>query len=159
MKRRDADPALAAGSALASLGAARAGPARPDRARPVGRVQRAGQRSSASRSSGAQHALRPLNARGGINGRLIELRTLDDGYEPDRCDANTEKLIDDDVFALFGYVGTPTCLAALPLVTDGEDAVLRPVHRRRGVARRRSTSYVFHVRASYYDETARSSSS
>ena len=43
---------------------------------------------------------------------------LDDGYEPARAKANTEKFLNDDVFALFGYVGTPTSLAALPLVKD-----------------------------------------
>ena len=50
-------------------------------------------------------------------GRDVELRFLDDGYEPDRTMLNTRKLIDDDVFALFGYIGTPTSLAAKPLKT------------------------------------------
>ena len=46
----------------------------------------------------------------------MQLRALDDGYEPERCRANTETLVNTDgVFALFGYVGTPTTLAALPL--------------------------------------------
>ena len=55
-----------------------------------------------------------INSQGGVNGRKIKLLTLDDGYEPDRATANTKQLIDkDDVFALFGYVGTPTSLAAL----------------------------------------------
>ena len=67
-------------------------------------------------NKGARIFFDALNARGGINGLSVELRTLDDGYEPERCRANTEQLIKDDVFALFGYVGTPTCLAALPLV-------------------------------------------
>src|SRR5665213_2997701 len=45
-----------------------------------------------------------INSRGGVNGRTIELRTLDDGYEPDRAVANTHRFIDkDEVFALFGY--------------------------------------------------------
>lgn len=59
-----------------------------------------------------------FNAQGGLAGRAVELRLLDDGYEPERCKANTEKLIADDVFALIGYVGTPTSLAALPLVNQ-----------------------------------------
>jgi len=93
-----------------------------------------------------------LNASGGVNGHTVELRTLDDGYEPDRCKANTEKFIKDDVFGLFGYVGTPTGLAALPLVVDakipffgpftGAEALRDPFHKS-----------VFHLRASYYDET------
>ena len=102
---------------------------------------------------GARVYFDALNAQGGVNGGSVELRTLDDGYEPDRCKANTEKFIKDDAFALFGYVGTPTCLAALPLVTEakvpffgpftGAEALRDPFHRT-----------VFHLRASYYDETA-----
>jgi branched-chain amino acid transport system substrate-binding protein len=104
-------------------------------------------------NSGARIYFNALNAQGGINGRTVELRTLDDGYEPDRCKANTETFIRDDVFALFGYVGTPTALAALPLVVDakmpffgpftGAEALREPFQRP-----------VFHLRASYYDETA-----
>ena len=104
-------------------------------------------------NTGAKIYFNALNASGGVNGNMVELRTLDDGYEPDRCKANTEKFIKDDVFGLFGYVGTPTCLAALPLVTDakvpffgpftGAEALREPFHKS-----------VFHLRASYYDETA-----
>jgi len=102
---------------------------------------------------GAKLFFNALNASGGVNGSTVELRTLDDGYEPDRCKANTEKFIKDDVFALLGYVGTPTCLAALPQVVDskipffgpftGAEALREPFHKS-----------VFHLRASYYDETA-----
>jgi ABC-type branched-subunit amino acid transport system substrate-binding protein len=102
---------------------------------------------------GARIAFDAFNAVGGVNGQAIELRLLDDGYEPDRCKANTEQFIKDEVFALFGYVGTPTSLAALPLVNDeripffgpftGAEALREPFSRP-----------VFHVRASYYDETA-----
>lgn len=94
-----------------------------------------------------------VNAAGGINGQQIELRTLDDGYEPDRCKANTEKLIKDDVFALFGYVGTPTCLAALPLVNEAKMPFFGPFTGAEALRDPFSRS-VFHVRASYYDETA-----
>ena len=61
-----------------------------------------------------------INSQGGVNGRKIKLLTLDDGYEPDRATANTKQLIEkDDVFALFGYVGTPTSLAALKVSKIG----------------------------------------
>ena len=83
------------------------------------------------------------------------MRSLDDGYEPDRCAANTKKLIDDDVFALFGYIGTPTSLAALPLAVKAQGAVHRALHRRRWRCATPFNRYVFHLRASYYDETAR----
>src|SRR5205085_6862023 len=54
-----------------------------------------------------------VNAQGGIHGRKIVLRSVDDRYEPEGAVAATKKLINDDrVFALFGYVGTPTFNAA-----------------------------------------------
>src|SRR5436309_1741457 len=65
---------------------------------------------------GAKVYFDSVNAQGGVHGRKIELRTLDDGNEPARTAPNTKKLIEEDkVFALFGYVGTPTSSAALPL--------------------------------------------
>lgn len=102
---------------------------------------------------GAALMFERVNARGGVGGRNIELQSLDDGYEPDRCAANTRKFIEQGVFALFGYIGTPTSLAALPLATaaklpfvapfTGAEALRTPFNR-----------YAFHVRASYFDETA-----
>ncbi|WP_035053277.1 ABC transporter substrate-binding protein [Andreprevotia chitinilytica] len=93
-----------------------------------------------------------INQHGGVNGRKIKLVALDDGYEPDRAEANTKTLIDNQqVFALFGYVGTPTSNAALPLVSKasvpfiapftGADSLRTPLNRA-----------VFNVRASYRDE-------
>ena len=41
-----------------------------------------------------------INGQGGVNGRKIELRSLDDGYEADRAAGNTKKLIEDGVFLL-----------------------------------------------------------
>jgi ABC-type branched-subunit amino acid transport system substrate-binding protein len=102
---------------------------------------------------GARLYFDQINAGGGVNGQRIELRTLDDGYEPDRCKANTEKLIDQNVNALFGYVGTPTSLAALPLVKESGIPFFAPFS---GAMALRSplVRNVFHVRASYDDETA-----
>ena len=64
---------------------------------------------------GARVYFDQLNAQGGIARQQIELRKLDDGYEPARSAENTQKFIADDVFALFGCVGTPTSLVALPM--------------------------------------------
>ena len=94
-----------------------------------------------------------LNAEGGVAGRSIQLRVLDDGYEPERCRANTATLIDKDgVFALFGYVGTPTSLAALPLVNAAGVPFFAPFTGAEAL-REPFSKWVFHVRASYYDET------
>ena len=102
--------------------------------------------------AGAMAYFQSVNAAGGIFGRKIELRSLDDGYEPDRAAANTKKLIDDGVFLLFGYVGTPTSNASKPIFTaarvpfvgpfTGAESLRNPINR-----------YIFNVRASYFDET------
>jgi branched-chain amino acid transport system substrate-binding protein len=93
------------------------------------------------------------NAKGGVNGRTIELKSVDDGYEPDRCKANTDKLIKDGVFALFGYVGTPTSLAALPLASAAQVPFIAPFTGAQAL-REPFNRIAFHVRASYFDETA-----
>ncbi|HEY9104613.1 ABC transporter substrate-binding protein [Chitinimonas sp.] len=100
-----------------------------------------------------------INKKGGINGRKIRLITLDDGYEPDRAAANTKKLIESEqVFALFGYVGTPTSNASLPAINQaripfiapytGADSLRNPFNR-----------HIFNVRASYRDEAEEIASS
>ena len=94
-----------------------------------------------------------VNERGGVNGRKLELVTEDDRYEASVAPVASRKLIEQHrVFALLGYVGTPTGTehvkvvnpAKVPLVGmfTGAEALRVPLSR-----------YVFHVRASYYDET------
>jgi ABC-type branched-subunit amino acid transport system substrate-binding protein len=102
---------------------------------------------------GALLYLDHVNAQGGVAGHQIELRSLDDGYEPDRCALNTRKLIDEGVFALFGYIGTPTGLAALPLATAAKLPFIAPFTGAEAL-RVPFNRYAFHVRASYYQETA-----
>jgi ABC-type branched-subunit amino acid transport system substrate-binding protein len=102
---------------------------------------------------GAQLHFEAVNAKGGIQGRRIELLRLDDGYEPDRCAANTRQFIAQNVFALFGYVGTPTSLAALPLATEAKLPFFAPFTGAQGL-RDPFNRYAIHVRASYFDETA-----
>jgi len=103
-------------------------------------------------NAGAKLWFEQFNAGGGVGGQPVELRTADDGYEPDRCKANTERFIRDDVFALIGYVGTPTCAAALPLVNEARIPFFGPFTGAE-VLREPFSRSVFHLRASYYDET------
>ncbi len=103
--------------------------------------------------AGARLHFDAVNAQGGIGRRPVELLTLDDGYEPDRCVANTRKFIEHDVLALFGYVGTPTSLAALPLVTQARVPFFAPFTGAEGL-RQPFNRLIFHVRASYNAETA-----
>lgn len=102
---------------------------------------------------GAQACFEEVNASGGINGRRIELKLVDDGYEPERCAANTRQFLSDDVFALFGYIGTPTSVVALPLATAAKVPFFAPFTGAE-VLRDPFNRYAIHVRASYYDETA-----
>ncbi len=94
-----------------------------------------------------------VNEKGGVHGRKLELITEDDRYEVSIAPGASKKLIEQHrVFALLGYVGTPTGVVHLPVVTQakvplvgmftGAEALRVPFNR-----------YVFHVRASYYDET------
>ena len=85
--------------------------------------------------------------------RPIDLRTMDDGYEPDKTAANTKKFLSDEVFALFGYIGTPTSVAALPLATAAKTPFFAPFTGAQ-VLREPFNRYAIHVRASYFDETA-----
>ena len=55
---------------------------------------------------------RMLNDKGGINGRKIEMISLDDGYSPPKTVEQVRKLVEqDEVFAIVGSLGTPTSIA------------------------------------------------
>jgi len=102
---------------------------------------------------GLKAALDEVNEKGGIGGRKVILKSLDDAYDPEKCVECTGKLTEEEgVFALAGYVGTPTTKVALPIVQEmkipligaftGAMLLRDPVQR-----------YVFNIRASYDDET------
>jgi len=102
--------------------------------------------------AGLQAAIAIINEKDGVKGRNVLLRSMDDGYEPDRAIRNTLELIQDDqVFLLIGEVGTPTAKAVLPIIEkykipffapfSGAELLRNPFHR-----------YIINVRASYYQE-------
>jgi len=101
---------------------------------------------------GAKLYFDQLNAQGGVHRKAVELVKLDDGYEPDRCVENTRKLIAEDPLALFGYIGTPTSVAALPLATAAKVPFFAPFTGAMAL-RQPFNRYAFHLRASYNDET------
>jgi branched-chain amino acid transport system substrate-binding protein len=72
-----------------------------------------GEASSAGAvSRGAAAYFAYVNARGGVNGRKIEYKVLDDGYDPARTIQAARELVQQDkVFALFNTLGTSTNLA------------------------------------------------
>ncbi len=94
-----------------------------------------------------------INERGGVHGRKLELVSEDDKYEAAVAPVASRKLIEEHkVFALLGYVGTPTGAAHLPVVTQAK-VPLVGMFTGAEVLRVPFNRYVFHVRASYYDET------
>lgn len=106
---------------------------------------------------GSQAYLDTVNARGGVHGRRVVINAYDDGYDPPRAIANTIRLLEDDeVFALFNYVGTPTVTRVLPLLRQfsANDVYLffpftgAEPHRQEPYS-----DYVFNLRASYFNET------
>ncbi|MBK7954108.1 MAG: ABC transporter substrate-binding protein [Candidatus Accumulibacter sp.] len=102
---------------------------------------------------------RQLNAAGGIHGRRLELRALDDGYETERAVANTRALIGQEkVFALLASYGSSPTTAAMnevfgvakvPLIgtISGAESL------RQSPGENPNNRYMFNVRASYANET------
>lgn len=81
----------------------------------------------ASFAKGARLFFDRLNAGGGINGRKIELVTLDDAGDPATTLANTQKLLAQGVLSLFGYYGSPQVTAAYPAIKDSDVLMFAPM--------------------------------
>lgn len=98
-----------------------------------------------------------INDHGGVNGRRIVLRTLDDGYNPDPAVENTIRFLDDDsVIALYSYVGTPTVARVLPLLVlerRQPRSLFFPFTGGQPLREEPYDTYVFNLRASYLEET------
>ena len=99
-----------------------------------------------------------FNANGGAGGWKIKVLPSNDGYNPAPCFQNTVKFIENDnVFALFSYVGTPTTTHILPLLQKFEESdifLLFPVSGAQPLRTEPFGKYVYNLRASYFDETA-----
>ena len=107
---------------------------------------------------GAMSYFSQVNDQGGVFDRKIGLKLYDDSYQPDPAVTNTTKLMfDDDVFALFGYVGTPTVTRVLPLLKKFQDRKFLLLFPFTGAQPQRQFPYgdfAFNLRASYRQETA-----
>lgn len=98
-------------------------------------------------------AFEEANRAGGINGRKLELKSIDDGYEPEKTIEATNKAINDDkVFALVGAVGTPTSKAGQPIATAAKVPFIGPFTGAEFL-RNPFNRYVVNIRASYFQET------
>ena len=94
-----------------------------------------------------------LNAAGGVNGRKIELVTLDDRGNAQNAAANTKKLLEQGVLALFGYYGSPQVTASYPLIKDSEVLLFAPMA---AADEFRGAMYgnVYSIRPGYAEEAA-----
>lgn len=100
-----------------------------------------------------------INKGGGVNGRKLQLVALDDGYETERTVANARSLINEkNAFALLSFYGSSPTTEAMnsvfgpakvPLIgtISGAATLRQPIQANA------NSRYMFHVRASYADET------
>lgn len=103
--------------------------------------------------AGAKAYFDHINEQGGVHSRQISIIKADDKYEADLAAANTRRLIEkDEVFALFGYVGTPTSNAAMPIFTAAKVPFFAPFTGAQSL-REPLNRQIFNIRGSYFDET------
>lgn len=101
---------------------------------------------------GAKACFAAINAKGGVNGRAIELVALDDGYDVKRALANIKTLTDErSTFALFNCMGTPMIEAMLPKVLESGVPFFAPFTGAL-VSRPKGAKNIFNIRASYAEE-------
>lgn len=103
---------------------------------------------------GINAAFAAANKAEGSKGLRLELVTLDDGGDKERCKQNVKTLIDQGASALVGLTSGAAAEAALPLVEDAQIALLGTASGNMGIRAAKLTS-TYHVRAGYDDEYRR----
>ncbi len=102
---------------------------------------------------GLEAAFTEINKAGGVKGRKLELKSVDDGYEPSKSIEVVKKLLEEDkVFALAGAVGTPTAAATQPIATAA-GAPFIGAFTGAEFLREPYKPLVMNIRASYFQET------
>jgi ABC-type branched-subunit amino acid transport system substrate-binding protein len=100
---------------------------------------------------GAKAYFDAVNATGGVQGRLIELVTIDDKNDRKIAGANTKALLDTkNLVALFGYASATLSLDAIPQAEKSGIAFFAPFSGANPV--RVKNPVLFTVRASYGEE-------
>jgi branched-chain amino acid transport system substrate-binding protein len=106
-------------------------------------------------NEGAHAYIATVNRSGGVFGRKIEIRTLDDKFDAALAAANAEVLIKrDHVFALFQNRGTPHTEAILPILLAHGVPLIAPSNGA-AVFHAPVNHFVFNVRAKYQDEVGK----
>jgi branched-chain amino acid transport system substrate-binding protein len=103
--------------------------------------------------AGLEAAFAEVNKAGGVNGRKLELKSIDDGYEPTKSIEAIKKLLEQEkVFAIAGAVGTPTAAATQPIATAA-GAPFIGAFTGAEFLREPYKPLVMNIRASYFQET------
>ena len=101
--------------------------------------------------NGAKLYFDALNAANGVAGHKIEVKVLDDGYDPLKAADNAKKLIGAGVDALFGFVGTANCDAAYAVAKPTGTVFFAPFAAS-DTLHNPAFADVFHVRPALADE-------
>jgi len=102
---------------------------------------------------GLEAAFAEINKAGGVKGRKLELKSIDDGYEPTKSIEAVKKLLEEDkVFAIAGAVGTPTAAATQPIATAAGTPFIGAFTGAEFL-REPYKPLVMNIRASYFQET------
>ena len=102
--------------------------------------------------TGARSYFDMINDAGGVDGRKLKLISYDDSYDPAKTESCFNRLMEQKVFALGFFVGTPTAVKYLPMAESNKIPLV-------GLFTGAQTLYVpmrhwvVNVRASYFDET------
>jgi branched-chain amino acid transport system substrate-binding protein len=102
--------------------------------------------------AGAKAYFALINDAGGVDGRKLKLLAYDDSYDPAKTEACFNRLMEQKVFALGFFVGTPTAVKYVPMAETSKIPLV-------GLFTGAQTLYVplrhwvVNVRASYFDET------
>ncbi len=106
-----------------------------------------------SYKNGVELAIKQLNKEGGVQGAKVQLLVKDDQYEPELTVQNTRQfIIENNVLALFAYVGTPTSSAILPLLQHYQIPYITPFTGA-SLLRQPEYNFIYHLRAGYDEET------
>lgn len=96
-----------------------------------------------------------INASGGIFGRKLVYKPMDDGFDVKRTVENTRKMVlEDKVFLIYNSTGTANTAAILPLLSETKTVSFGPVTGA-STFRDNYNRYLFNVRASYAHEAQR----
>jgi branched-chain amino acid transport system substrate-binding protein len=99
---------------------------------------------------GVEAAIREANQRAAATGRTLKLVALDDGYEPSRTGPAMRQLIErEHVAAVIGNVGTPTAVAAIPIVNETHIPLVGCFTGAGNLRKTPPDRYVINYRASY----------